>query len=155
MNATVDADQMITPGDKSCVDSTSPTTSFATFFEDDGDTGYFCAIERAGSDITILDALQVCVVAVEPAEPRQLQIVWSRDGLKSALLVVICIRRQGWIPRSRRSDLGGSMRGWRSASQTRCFGKRRRPLPVAVFVDQSLEARIFAQRIPRGIELER
>ena len=87
MNATVDAEQMITPGDKSYVDSISSTTSFATFFEDDGDTGYFYAVERAGSDITILDALQVYVVSVEPPEARQLRIVWSRDGLKSALLV--------------------------------------------------------------------
>jgi hypothetical protein len=87
MNATVDAEQVITPGDKSYVDSSSATTSFATFFEDDGDTGYFYAVERSGSEITILDALQVYVVAVEAAEPRLLQIVWSRDGLKSALLV--------------------------------------------------------------------
>ena len=87
MNATIDAEQMITPGDKSYVDSTSPVTSFATFFEDDGDTGYFYAVERSGRDISILDALQIYVVAVEPTEPRQLQIVWSRDGLKSALLV--------------------------------------------------------------------
>ncbi len=87
MNATVDAEQMVTPGDKSYVDSASPKTSFATFFEDDGDTGYFYAVERLGSDITILDAVQVYVAAVEPAETRQIQIVWSRDGLKSALLI--------------------------------------------------------------------
>ena len=87
MDATVDAEQMITPGDKSYVDSTSPATSFATFFEDDGDTSYFYAVERGENGIKILDALQVYVVAVEPAEPRQLQIVWSRDGLKSALFV--------------------------------------------------------------------
>lgn len=87
MDATVDAEQMITLGDKSYVDSTSPATSFATFFEDDGDTSYFYAVKRGENGIKILDALQVYVVAVEPAEPRQLQIVWSRDGLKSALLV--------------------------------------------------------------------
>lgn len=87
MDATVDAEQMITPGDKSYVDSTSPATSFATFFEDDGVTSYFYAVERGENGIKILDALQVYVVAVEPAKPRRLQIVWSRDGLKSALLV--------------------------------------------------------------------
>ena len=89
MNATVDADQMITPGDQSYVDSASPTTRFAVFFEDDGDTGYFYAVERIGSGITILDAVQVYVVAVERAQPHQLRIVWSRDGLKSALLIDI------------------------------------------------------------------
>lgn len=87
MNATVEAEQIFTPGDKTYVDSSSPRTSFTTFFEDDGDTGYFYAVERTGSEMTILDALQVYVVVVEPAQPRQLQIVWSPDELKSALLV--------------------------------------------------------------------
>jgi len=87
VNAIVDAEQVITPGDKGYVDSASPSTAFAVFFEDDGDTGYFYAVERSGSDIKIFDALQVYVVAVEGAQSCQLQIVWSRDGLKSALLI--------------------------------------------------------------------
>ena len=89
MNATIEAEKMIVAGDKSFVDAGSPTNSFATFFEDDGDTGYFYAVERKASDLSIRDALHVYNVASVPERnrPRCLTIVWSRDGLKSALLL--------------------------------------------------------------------
>ena len=87
MKATVDAEQMITPGDKGYIDSLSATSPFATSFEDDGDTGYFYALERTDGDIKILAALQIYVVAIARLVPHQLQIVWSHDGLKTALLV--------------------------------------------------------------------
>ena len=89
MNATTEAQQMIVAGEKSFVDSTSPANSFATFFEDDGDTGYFYAVQRRGTDLSILFALHVYNVRSIPERerPRQLSILWSRDGLKSALLL--------------------------------------------------------------------
>jgi hypothetical protein len=53
MNTSIKAEQMIVPGDKTFVDSTSPTNSCATFFEDDGDTDHFYAVDRSGSDIEL------------------------------------------------------------------------------------------------------
>src|SRR5438874_2357679 len=89
MNATTEAEQVIVAGDKSYVDSASPTNSFAAFFEDDGETGYFYAVERKNSNPSILDALHVYNVGGVPERdrPRRLTIVWSHDGLKSALLL--------------------------------------------------------------------
>jgi hypothetical protein len=89
MNATTEADQMIMAGDKSFVDSASPTNSFATFFEDDGDTGYFYAVEQQDTNLAILDALHVYNARSVPAADTRLHltIIWSRDGLKSALLL--------------------------------------------------------------------
>ena len=44
MNASTEVEEIIVSGKKNFVDSTSPTNSFATFFEDEGDTGYFYAV---------------------------------------------------------------------------------------------------------------
>ena len=89
MNAVPDAQHTFSPGDKSYISSTSPLGSVATAFEDDGDTGYFYAMERSGSDIRIVDAVQVYVArnVVDRDRPSELAIIWSADGLKSALLL--------------------------------------------------------------------
>jgi hypothetical protein len=89
MAASTPAQHVFTPGDKSYFDSVSPTDSFATFFEDDGDTGYFYAMERKGAEFHIVDALQIYVVAnvTDRHKPSELAIVWSSDGTKAALLI--------------------------------------------------------------------
>ena len=89
MTAVPDAQHAFTPGDQSYVDCTSPLGTVATIFEDDGDTGYFYAVERDGADIHIKDAMQIYVTAnvVDRQKPSELAIIWSADGMKSALLL--------------------------------------------------------------------
>jgi hypothetical protein len=77
-------------GRKDLFQGDSPSGRFSAFFEDDGDTGYFYALdlERADAD-QILDAVQVYNVAnvVDADRPSELSIIWSADGLKCALLI--------------------------------------------------------------------
>jgi hypothetical protein len=89
MKGTVGAQEMIAIGTETFVDSVSPNDAFATVFEDDGDTGYFYALERSGSERPIVDAVQIYNVAnvVDRAKPSEVTIVWSLDGSKSALFL--------------------------------------------------------------------
>ena len=77
------------PGDGSLFEVTAPNGRFCAFFEDDGDTGYFFAIDdwRAGNPI--LDAVHI-YDAANMAQSDQVaiaKIVWSPDGTKCALLI--------------------------------------------------------------------
>jgi hypothetical protein len=58
-------------------------------FEDDGETGYFYGLDTTKKDSPILDALQIYNVKniTDRNIPSTVQIVWSADGLKSALLI--------------------------------------------------------------------
>jgi hypothetical protein len=89
MKGTVGAQETIAIGTESFVDSVSPNDAFATVFEDDGDTGYFYALERRGSELPIVDAVQIYNVAnvVDCAKRSEVTIVWSLDGSKSALFL--------------------------------------------------------------------
>ena len=89
MNAVPDAQHTFTPGDRTYVDSTSPVGTVATVFEDDGDTGYFYAVERDGEDIRIMDAMQIYVAAtvVDRHRASELAVIWSAGGMQSALLI--------------------------------------------------------------------
>ena len=76
-------------GDKIALESLSPVSKYAVVFEDDGDTGYFYALDLIDNSQSILDALHIYNVAsvVDHSSPSKLHIVWSADGLKSALLI--------------------------------------------------------------------
>jgi hypothetical protein len=89
MKGTVGAQETIAVGTESFVDSVSPNDAFTTAFEDDGDTGYFYALERKGGELSIVDALQIYNVAnvVDRAKPSEITIVWSQDGSKSVLIL--------------------------------------------------------------------
>ena len=89
MTAIPDAHQTFTPGDKSYVSSTSPLASVATVFEDDGDTGYFYALEGDCADMHIVDAVQIYITrnVTDRDRSSELAIIWSADGMKSALLL--------------------------------------------------------------------
>lgn len=81
------------PGEDLFIESVSPENSFGVVFEDDGDAAYFYAMERdlEGTGLQVLDALHIHEGVGEPrAHPPQaskLQIVWSRDWLKCALVI--------------------------------------------------------------------
>lgn len=74
-------------GTECFVDSVSPSTQFAAVFEEDGETGYFYALDTSLSGQQILHALHVYDVGEGFAEGDEigLDILWSADGLHSAL----------------------------------------------------------------------
>ena len=71
------------------VASDSPVGRYQTVFEDDGQTGYFYALDAENGDNPIVDALHIYDVELvtDKHMPSQLHILWSADGLKSALLI--------------------------------------------------------------------
>ncbi|WP_032093467.1 MULTISPECIES: DUF2251 domain-containing protein [Pasteurellaceae] len=60
-------------------------------FEDDGETGYFYAMDLHQREQPVVDSLFVYSVQDIEAhslhEPRKLQIAWSEDGYKAFLLI--------------------------------------------------------------------
>ena len=106
MSLKIVARETLRVGQSLVVDADSPIGRYATVFEDDGNTGYFYAIDTDVEDGNpIQDALHVYDVAsVTDAElPSTLEIGWSEDGLKALLLIndqphaaFDFARRQGW-----------------------------------------------------------
>ena len=80
---------MLTIGNPIIIEGRSPTATYRTVFEDDGETGYFCALARHLDAFAIVDALQIYVVAsaVERHKPVTAKIAWSDEGCKSAFIV--------------------------------------------------------------------
>jgi len=85
----ITVEKEITVGQAVVVDGPSPLSQFAVVFEDDGETGYFYGLDTSRKDNPILDALQIYNVSnvTDRNVPSTVQIVWSADGLKSALLI--------------------------------------------------------------------
>ena len=75
------AEQQIRVGDPVLVEGASPTPPFEVVFEDDGETGYFYALDTSRRDNPIVDAMQIYNVAAVKNRhlPSTLQIVWSPD----------------------------------------------------------------------------
>lgn len=67
----------------------SPDGRHSAFFEDDGETGYFYALDLSRTPDRILDAVHIYNVAnvVDRDRPSKVDIVWSEDGSKCALLI--------------------------------------------------------------------
>lgn len=60
-----------------------------TVFEDDGETGYFYAVEQQADELELLDALHVYDVAAiaDPEQPVTIQIFWNEDDTAAVLLL--------------------------------------------------------------------
>jgi hypothetical protein len=84
----LDVKETFTVGQDTYLDSVSPKGSHAVVFEDNEETGYFYAAETMPS-LQVLDALHIYNVAdvVDKAKPINAQIIWTEDGLKTALLI--------------------------------------------------------------------
>jgi hypothetical protein len=89
MVASIGAQQEILVGKPTTIESDSPSAPYATVFEDDGDTGYFYALDLRDPESPIRDALHIYNVAsvTDRKTPSTLQIVWSTDGLKAGLII--------------------------------------------------------------------
>lgn len=81
------AGQRFTPGTDTFVAADSATGPYSTVFEDNGETGYFYAYDRKAK--SVLDAVLIYNVSsvVERDRESFAKIIWSEDGLKSALLI--------------------------------------------------------------------
>jgi hypothetical protein len=79
-----------TPGHETFYAHDSPSSSFSGVFEDDGQTGYFYAYDRAAPEqARILDACHIYNVAniTDRDRPSEVEVIWTTDGLKAALLI--------------------------------------------------------------------
>jgi hypothetical protein len=82
-------EQTFKPGDRTYFGSDSLTHPHSASFEDDGETGYFYALDLTRSDNMIVDAAQIYNVANVSDREREssISILWSADGMKCALLI--------------------------------------------------------------------
>ena len=83
------AQQEIQIGCAFTVEGDSPSAPCRAVFEDDGQTGYFYAVDTSVEENPIQDAVLVYNVAdvEDRGVPSTLQIVWSADGQKVVLLL--------------------------------------------------------------------
>lgn len=88
MRGVVAVEEEIAVGKPVIVESRPFDNIFAAFFEDDGDTGYFYGVDTT-KDQPILDALHIYNVqdVTDSHLPSNVKIVWSSDGLKTALSI--------------------------------------------------------------------
>ena len=96
MNGYLMLERQWTPGEDLFAVSFSPESPYGVVFEDDGQTAYLYAVEKdkEGTGLRVLDALHIRETGGENAEPldpaqppSKLQIVWSRDWMKCALVI--------------------------------------------------------------------
>jgi hypothetical protein len=77
------------PGEGVIVSGASPSTPFAAVFEDDGETGYFYALDTSKSEYQILDAVHVYDVTqvLDRERASGVEVTWSSDGLRVILRI--------------------------------------------------------------------
>jgi hypothetical protein len=89
MPAELVAERTITVGQAAVVEGPSPRTHYGVVFEDDGTTGYLYGLDFSREGNPIVDALHVYNVeqVADREKPSVVQMAWSQDGLKAALLI--------------------------------------------------------------------
>jgi hypothetical protein len=83
------AEKQIIVGQETAIEGGAPQGAFAAVFEDDGQTGYFYALDRSFDGSPIQDALQVYNVrnVIDREKPSVVKIGWSIDSKKVILLI--------------------------------------------------------------------
>ena len=71
------------------LEGVAPQGQFSAVFEDDGETGYFYALDRAIKNQPIQDAVHIYNVqsVTDRAQPSTAKIGWSADFRKAVLLI--------------------------------------------------------------------
>jgi hypothetical protein len=89
MPSQVCAEETLVVGEPVVISAKSPTTDFEVAFEDDGDTGYFYAIQQTADEMRFLDAVHIYNAkgVTDGKIPSKVQLVWSEDGLKALLAI--------------------------------------------------------------------
>ena len=82
-------EEILHVGKETFIACDSPSGRWSSVFEDDGETGYFYAWDLELPHENILDTVHVYNVSsvVDRERPSTVQIVWSTEGLKCALLI--------------------------------------------------------------------
>ena len=83
------AEETLIVGTPTVIPQDSSNGCYSAFFEDDGETGYFYAVDLSRSADRVVDAVHIYNVAniVDRDKPSWVNIVWSDDGMKCALLI--------------------------------------------------------------------
>ena len=81
--------QQITVGTEEFVEGAAPDGSFVVVFEDDGDTGYFYALDHSQSGQPIQDAMHIYNAAnvTDKHLSSVVELGWSSDNCKAVLLI--------------------------------------------------------------------
>jgi len=91
MNGYLMQQQKFVQGKDAFVESRSLENQYGVVFEDDGDTGYFYAVEidPVSKEQQVLDALHIYQVEEGLLSEKEstLLIIWSKDWLKCALVI--------------------------------------------------------------------
>lgn len=92
MPSKIVAEETIVVGTPVVLEGASPAGRVFAVFEDNGETGYFYAVEGSDEEIRILDAVHIynCAAVKDGNIPSVVQIVWSADGLKALLVINRC-----------------------------------------------------------------
>ena len=79
--------QSFLPGDDTWYASDAPVGEHSVVFEDNGETGYFYAVERGADGMQILDAVQIYAVrnVVDREIPSEVEVAWTDRGDRAAL----------------------------------------------------------------------
>jgi hypothetical protein len=85
----ITAEETISVGSSSVVEGPSPESHYVAIFEDDGDTGYFYALDPTQEGNPIQDAVHIYNVAnvTDRDTPSVIKIGWSMDSAKVVLLI--------------------------------------------------------------------
>jgi len=85
----VAAQRQIFVGQPVTIEGVAPQGQFSAVFEDDGETGYFYALDRALASQPIQDAVHIYDVqsVTDRAQPSTVKIGWAADCRKAVLLI--------------------------------------------------------------------
>lgn len=83
------ARETLMAGEEIVVECPAPEGTFSVVFEDDGETGYFYALDMALEGNPICDALHIYTVenVADRHLPSTLEIGWSDDRKKAMLII--------------------------------------------------------------------
>ena len=89
MPMSVSAHQQIHVGTPTVIEAAAPSKRYMVVFEDDGETGYFYAVDPSQRSEPIQDAVQIYNVqqVTDRNLPSDVEIIWSSDNLKAVLLI--------------------------------------------------------------------
>ncbi|WP_369915925.1 DUF2251 domain-containing protein [Xanthomonas sp. NCPPB 3005] len=89
MPITLTAESELLVGTALVVEAQAPEEPFVAVFEDDGDTGYFYAVDPSADDNPIQNALHIYNAAdvADRETPSEVKIGWSQDSKKVVLLI--------------------------------------------------------------------
>lgn len=83
------AEQESLVGQPTVVEALAPRGCFGAVFEDDGETGYFYALDTSLKENRIQDSVHVYNVAsiIDRAAPSKVEVGWSDDAASVVLLI--------------------------------------------------------------------